>query len=333
MISSFLKEITGINLLDIGSSGQLSEKFSNLYKYINLTGFDPNEEECARMNNAPNPYLSAKYLPYAIAGDNKIATLYKTSSIYCYSLLKPNSEWLRRFSYFELFNIEETEEIEVKKLSSVDEIQHSLIDVIKTDTQGLELPILSSGRQFLDSAFYVETETGFVENYIHETTFSQIDVFMRENYFLLFDINTNHRVSRNNSLKEYNNSEEILWCEATWLKDYVSLYQSGRIPQSPLNREKALKSLILCALQGCFSYGYELALLYKELGLLDNSELNALSQRQNWRLPDEITKEITANKKRSRIINYCLRLLPFKLREKIRQEATIAINQKHLFKR
>jgi len=68
-------------------------------------------------------------------------------------------------------------------------------------------------------------------------------------------------------LKDNISIEKILWHEATWLKDYVSIFKSGNLDSKILTREKALKSLILCDLQGCFSYGYELAILFGEFKL------------------------------------------------------------------
>ncbi len=95
--------------------------------------------------------------------------------------------------------------------------------------QGLELPILSKAGHLLESAFYVETESGFTENYVGETTFSQMDGFMQSNGFLMFDINVNHRISRNNRFKEHSTGKErILWAEAVWLKDYVALDRQGK---------------------------------------------------------------------------------------------------------
>ena len=102
MIKQFLKEITGINFLDVGSSGALDNKWNILEPFICLIGFDPNAEECERMASLPNNFLSLKYLSYALAGEVGTQTLYKTNSIYCYSLLQPNTSWLNRFSFSNL---------------------------------------------------------------------------------------------------------------------------------------------------------------------------------------------------------------------------------------
>jgi len=336
MIKEFLKEIEGINFIDIGSSGNLNPKWKNLEPYINLTGFDPNGDECQRMSALPNNFRSLKYLPYAVAGDEDEHTLYKTKSIYCYSLLEPNTKWLNRFSFRELFEIIGKESINTVLLSKIESLKDLDADIIKVDTQGLEFPILSNAEDLMDKAFFIETETGFVQNYKGETTYAEIDLFMRSKGFLLFDLNTNHRISRNNIFKEdVTGSEQILWCEATWMKDYISSFDKGLLSEDSINREKALKILIICALQGSIDFGFELAILFNQLNILDQKELNLLQDKNNWMLIDLPSKPDDNLLKQNNNINLMgtfFRLLPACLRRDISIQAQISVTKKHLFK-
>lgn len=287
MIRSFIDQlgVSGINLIDIGSSGSLDLKWLPIQRLINLVGFDPNVEECRRQNSLPSKYRSSTFLPYAVHGENGEETLYKTKSIYCYSLLKPNKEWLDRFAFHELFDLDAEETISVRAIDQIKELDRFQPDAIKIDVQGLELPILRKATALLDSAFYVETETGFTPNYHGETTFSELDRFMQENSFLMFDINTNHRIPRNNRLKDFpTGGEQILWAEAVWLKDYVSLEQSGKLDALSLNALKVKKILILCALQRCYDFGLELAELFHSKGWISAFELQALGDVDAWDL-------------------------------------------------
>lgn len=328
MIRKFVNEIKGINFVDIGSSGNIDIKWKQLEPYINLTGFDPNSQECERMSALPNRFKNMRYLPYAIGETGGSQKMYKTKSIYCYSLLKPNTEWLRRFSFAELFTITGEEYVTTVRLIDLSQIQELDVDVIKVDTQGLELPILSNAGNSLDKAFLVETETGFVENYLGETTYSEIDQFMRQNDFLLFDMNTSHRISRNNVFKDVTTgAEQLMWCEATWLKDYVKLIKQNKLDRNTLNREKCLKILILCAHQGCIDFGYELASVFHDLRFIEAYELEALAKKCSW----QITKPVVINQPENTLLNLALRLLPSKMRLKIRDQAHLALHQKHLF--
>lgn len=323
MINEYINELqnVGVNLIDIGSSGSLDAKWAPIKGLINLVGFDPNKEECERQNKLPSPYKNSTFLPYAVHGKDGVETLYKTRSIYCYSLLKPNKEWLDRFAFHELFDVQGEEPIPVRAIHNIQELNGFLPDVIKIDVQGLELPILSDAARLLESAFYVETETGFTENYIGETTFSQLDGFMRANGFLMFDINVNHRISRNNRFKESpTGKEQILWAEAVWLKDYVSLDRQGRFDDLSFSKQKVNKVLTLCALQQCYDYGLELAQFFHRKNLLSKQELDALSSLGAWDIHGRGGAGLTAQPTKSakyRILAGLLNKLPGRLRNAV----------------
>lgn len=330
MIRQFLEEIGGINLVDIGSSGDLDRRWDPLRPYINLVGFDPNGEECARMTQLPHNFKSVQYIPSAIAGSSGKSKLYKTNSIFCYSLLKPNTPWLRRFSFSDLFEVVGESFVDTETLANIPAVIQMDVDVIKTDTQGLELPVLKGAGNALERAFLVETETGFVENYVGETTYAQVDEFMRSRGFLLFDINTSHRIPRNNKLKAFQTgAEQLLWCEAVWLRDYVALADQGTITKKNLSREKLLKALVLCSLQRCTDYGFEIATVGRDLGLLSSTEMANLETPEAWQLGVSVER---GKPLFNRIVNAALRLLPTRLRQTVRDEAATAARQRHLFR-
>ena len=275
----------GINLLDLGASGSVPQYWKPLAHLLNVTGFDPNEQECHRLNSSTSGFLSQRFLPYAIAGESRSFTLYKTNSIYCWSLLEPNRSWLRRFRFSDLFEIQGTDAIEACRLCDVDEIRGMEIDAIKLDTQGLELPILRSAENMLRNCILIETETGFTENYIGETTFDQTAEYMRSMGFGLFALNPHHRVSRNNELSEVSEKEQMLWCEAVWLRDFCN--EESPVP-SQISRVRALKALCIYANHGCYAFGLEAAARFTEAGALSKQEYNELAgNAELWKLPSD----------------------------------------------
>lgn len=325
MIKNHINELLsdGLNLIDIGSSGSLDAKWAPIKELINLVGFDPNKEECERQNKLPSQYRSSTFLPYALHGRDGAETLYKTRSIYCYSLLKPNKQWLDRFSFHDLFDVQGEEPIQVRSIDKIEELKTFAPDAIKIDVQGLELPILSKAGHLLESAFYVETETGFTENYVGETTFSQLDEFMQDHGFLMFDINVSHRIPRNNQFKDRpTGNEQILWAEAVWLKDYVGLDQQGKFDPKDFSEQKIKKILILCALQRCPDYGYELAELFHRKGLLSRHAVDALYTTKAWDLPHAVPVD-----NRIKILARMLDLLPLRLRRAICMASSLSIKE------
>ncbi len=150
---------------------------------------------------------------------------------------------------------------------------------MKLDTQGLELPVLKSAGRFLEESIWIETETGLAENYENETTFDQILPFMNAAGFGLFGINPNHSVSRQNRLAGFSWNEQLLWCEAVWLRDYRA---SSREALARLTRAKALRALCLYANHGCISFGLEAAALFRDLGLITGAEFDAMERSAAW---------------------------------------------------
>lgn len=336
IIQGYIKwlQLSGINLIDFGSSGSLDAKWTPISNLINLVGFDPNKEECDRQNKLPSKYKSSIFLPYAVHGEEGVETLYKTRSIYCYSLLKPNKSWLDRFSFHDLFDLIGEESIHVRSIDKIEELDNFSPDVIKIDVQGLELPILRKAGRLLDSAFYIETETGFTQNYVGETTFSQLDEFMRANGFLMFDINVNHRISRNNRFKEHpTGKEQILWCEAVWLKDYIGLDKQGRFNSESITEDKVKKILVLCALQRCDDYGFELADFFYHKRLLSRIDRDALSQLDAWMTDDSgesitpsiMVANVISESRELLLLSKVLSLFPYRLRMAIHRASKLAV--------
>jgi FkbM family methyltransferase len=273
-MDALLGQVRQIDFVDVGCSGDLDEKWKGLLSLLNYTGFDPNAEECSRLAAQPHPYRTCRHLPYAIAGESGQRTMYKTESIYCYSLLKPNHPWLTRFTFGHLFRETGTEPVACTTLNELVAKEGLQADVLKLDTQGLELPILKAGEHLTRDVFCIETETGFVENYVGETTYAQVDEYLRSLGFLMFDMNMEHRIGRMGPLAKHGRHQP-LWCEVVWLFDYPG---RGVIP----TREKALRALRLCRAMGYFDYGCELSRHFGKAGVLTPEETASAESVTSW---------------------------------------------------
>jgi FkbM family methyltransferase len=323
------QEVSGFNVIDIGCRGQLNPKWDPIEKQINLHGFDPDQAECERLAQAPNHFKSVIYHPYAVAGHKGKATLYKTRSGSCYSLLKPNTQWLKRFSFHALLDVLGEEELDVNSLGNLSELKHLDLDVIKIDSQGLELEILKGATELLDQSIYAETESGFTPNYENESTQAEVDEYMRSKGFLLFDLILS-RMPLDNMFKNANESKAmLLWSESVWLRDYITMFNSNSlVPGTNISREKCLKALAICAIQGCIDYGFEIARIFYELRLLTRVELESLEKKSAWKLGGH-----TEPQSQNKYLNVILRLFPTSFRSQLGREANIAMKQPHIFKR
>jgi len=286
MLEKFLtnKDASFIKLMDIGASGKLDSKWQKLSPLLDLTGFEPNIEECNRLAAQETDLPKVTYLPYALSGKTEERELKETSSIYCWSLLNPNTEWLNRFFYSDLFTVQNKSKIKTFALDDIVEIKDHNFDAVKMDTQGMELPILKGGKKILDNVFYLETETGFLDNYEGETTFSQVSEYLLRQNFIMFDINPNHRIRRKGPFAKSEQSlGQPLWCEAVWLKDLIQCHKQGTLPA--IDRAKAIRCLLLCASNAFYDFGYELAELFcHELGVLSHTDLDVLTNIDSWKI-------------------------------------------------
>lgn len=319
-----------LNLIDIGCSGGLDPKWKEILPDVNYYGFDPNEDECIRLASLPTNYKNANYLPYAVSGHDGPAKLYKTRSIYCYSLLKPDMSILGRFSFASLFDLVGEELLDTITLDSCKELSDVHVDIIKIDAQGLEKAILEGGKSKIRQALYVETESGFTPNYIGESTQADVDIYMREQGFLLFDMLTYRMPYSNNFADLEERKSQLLWAESVWLRDLIAMYSNNDNILTDADRIIFLKMTLLCAVLGAYDYGLALVQLGHKLGLLSDDELNRLSKIDNWLLVERV--ENNESVQHSRLLNWILRLLPLSIRLKIQLQIGDAINQKHLFK-
>jgi len=163
------------------------------------------------------------------------------------------------------------------------------------------LEILKSAKKSLGNAIYVETESGFHPNYINESTQAEVDIFMRQNGFILFDL-LQLRMPLNNKFKEHARAKaQLLWCECKWIKDLITIDQNNEFEKLNLNRAKAIKYLLICAINGVYDYGYEYARIFNKHKLIDDDELKYLSEIENWKLAN--SNKVNGNKNKRTAIS------------------------------
>lgn len=172
-----------LRLIDVGARGGIPSRWAPFYQRLDVVAFEPDTEECSRLNSQPHEY-SIRYLPVALgAEDGEKATLYVCRSPGCSSLLRPNTEFCSDYPYGQAMQIVGTLDLELRRMDTV--CAEFSPDVIKIDTQGTELDVLRGAGQLLDSALAVELEVEFVSQYVGQSLFADVDSFMRDHGFTL----------------------------------------------------------------------------------------------------------------------------------------------------
>lgn len=177
-----MEDLTHLRLIDVGARGGVNSRWTPFFPQLDVIAFEPDEKECQVLNSRTFPYR-VRHLPIALgAENNQPAVLHITRAPGCSSLLEPNYEMCTQFPYGAKMEVVRTEKITVQRMDSVlTEQPH----VMKIDTQGTELHVLHGAGALLDETIAVELEVEFIELYLHQPVFAEVDAFMRSKGFLL----------------------------------------------------------------------------------------------------------------------------------------------------
>jgi len=253
----------GLRFVDVGCSGSLPPRWAPLADCIDYLGFDPDPRALERLDQTPSGFRSHRVLPHAVAGRSGPATLIRTRSPHCSSLLEPRRAWLERFSYRDLFQELDRGEVACVTLDDAARSHGVRADVLKLDSQGLEVPILEAAGSLLDDVVVLDLEAGFVENYVGESTLAEVDVFLRSRGFLLFDLEARH-VTR---VAGPETRGQPLWAETLWLRDWLSERSFG-VPAPEPTPDRLLRSIFLASFLGHADYARELVRHFEACGVL-----------------------------------------------------------------
>lgn len=174
-----------LGLIDVGARWGVASRWEAVQDAARMLCFDPDEEECARLNQASPPHVT--YLPYGLAEQAGEQTLHVTAEPACSSLYPPRREIYENYASLAIIRPVDTMRVACRRLDdAIAEYDFGIVDAIKLDTQGSELPILKGGLTALASASFIEIEVEFNALYEGQPLFHQVDGFMREQGFVLW---------------------------------------------------------------------------------------------------------------------------------------------------
>lgn len=247
-------ELELIQIVDVGamSVGGEAAPYQHLLedKLARVTGFEPNAEECRKLN--ANLDESQRYLPYFI-GEGGPATYYETNQVMTGSLYEPNTPLLSAFQNLaELVTPVAQHPIQTHRLDDL----HSEIpdcDLLKMDIQGAELSALRGGQQFLTHVSVIQIEANFVPLYKDMPLFAEVDQHLRSQGFLFHTFHGIAGRAFKPFLKANNVNmplRQILWSDAIYVRNFLEFAQQ---PVSKLLRLAA----VLHEVYGSFDLAYK----------------------------------------------------------------------------
>ncbi|WP_083884663.1 FkbM family methyltransferase [Thioflavicoccus mobilis] len=241
--------------MDIGARGGIDRDLWPAAWATTAVGFEPEPQECARLNCAPpRPWRSVRYVPTALGESNRQQTLNIPKSDAGASLLSHNSQMVPRFGHVALHRTIRTVPVETLTLDSAcDRFALAPPDYLKVDVEGAELQILEAAPNTLANCLAVKVEASFLEQRVNQPLIQELLTFMQSAGFLLGEIRDIHHWRRR-PLPGHPYS--AIWvvpysrgiaaqCDLVFLRD----------PDTLQSTEKKLRLVLVSAILGFFDHG------------------------------------------------------------------------------
>lgn len=184
-------------VVDVGCRWGFAEPFTRDIEHFQLYGFDPDPQECTKLNTR---YASPKILavPVALGAEAGQHTLYLTKDPACSSLYQPDPYYTSSYVAFDCEKEIGTTQVEVVRLDEwARDNQIDKIDFLKIDTQGSELDVLKGCGSLLAEMRAVEVEVEFNPMYLQQPIFSEVDLYLRSQGFVLWRLSEVTHYSKN----------------------------------------------------------------------------------------------------------------------------------------
>jgi FkbM family methyltransferase len=159
-----------VTYVDIGARGGLSSSFGAVRELLHVVLFEPDPNEFTKLRAASASENGTTVLPYAIGSIDGEAMLHLTRKRACSSILEPKGFMSglfgasvngagREYGDTSRFDVEDRVEVECATLTTALKNVVEEVDILKIDTQGLELEILKCIGNYRPFLINVECST------------------------------------------------------------------------------------------------------------------------------------------------------------------------------
>jgi len=249
-----LKELLKNNqiiFVDIGASGGIHSRWKVLAQYYKAILFEPDPDayNVLKMNNAENFLI----INSALSDSNKEIDFFLCKGGDVSSVYHPNYGFLEKYTKFERFQVIKKMKIIADSLNNQLHINNiAEIDFIKIDVQGHELSILKGAGNYLDNVVGIDIEVEFAPLYTQQALFCDVDVYLREKGFELYDISQKY-YHRNIKDKKIFGKGQLVWGDAIYFRSPEKIIQMPKLSQN-----KIIRSFCIYLLYGYTELAYQL---------------------------------------------------------------------------
>lgn len=217
-------------LIDIGASGEINAKWKPIAAYSICIAFDADDRAFHVTENISAGYKKLLVVNRIVtATATEAADFYLTASPFCSSLLEPDLDKLKPWSFHSLFNVEKKLQLPATTLTSaLESAGINYIDWFKTDTQGTDLRLFNSLSATLrQQVLAAEFEPGIIDAYKGEDKLFGLMKVIQESGFWLsrMDVKGTQRLNESylKQLGTYAGNRMIrkspCWAEVTYLRN------------------------------------------------------------------------------------------------------------------
>lgn len=209
---------------DFGSKG-----WHFLSNNLTIYGFDADADACNVANtqlSVKSPTWTEQHIPLALADKQGVRDLYVTKHPMCSSLFPPNEKLLDRYlGLSDVASLDFTVEFETTTLDQFCQDENvEGIDFLQIDVQGAEILVFDGAKNCFDkSVLAIQTEVAFSEIYTGQPLFTDVDKYLRNKGFSLFDyeISSSRRVRTQSPIYSTQRRGQLLWGEAYYIRDLL----------------------------------------------------------------------------------------------------------------
>lgn len=235
-------------VVDVGARGGY-EKFWDIWgDQINILGFEADEAECERLNTNKTK-MSIRYFPNALDSRKGKRNFYVTGNHASSGFYLPDERFCERLYGDINLAVEKTIQLNTIDFDSFAcDNNICAVDFIKLDTEGSELDILKGFIGTLKkSVLGISIEVEFLQLHIQQPVFSDVDAYLRDMGFILFDLSV-YRHARKGipiATSQPNSSPvergQVIWGQALYLRDGAKEIEGTQIIEAGWNDLRILK--------------------------------------------------------------------------------------------
>jgi len=273
-------KIHTLNCLDIGSRGGIQEFFKGYLNLIQVDAFEPDQKACRESQETANQ--NVHYFPVALGKKTETVPFYLTCRPSGSSLYKPNEENMYRYSNAQYGDIDKILDMKVMSYSDFRKTyKRPSANLVKIDTQGSELDILESFlEEDLKEVICIIAEVEFIEMYKKQPLFNEVNTFMQNNSFDLFDLRTarcylTKKHHRNHYLKKLGFAEGTNRVSGHLIAG-DALYFRKFEDNCPRNQQQFINLLLSYMIFFYFDHALELIELGLKFNVIDSFEYKEL---------------------------------------------------------